>query len=437
MALPLVAAHVALLVNFDLAARPAATLGCFFVAFLGLLIADRSLRRTVRPSVPGILLVAALLRLLLLPLPPSLSNDILRYEWDGRVTAAGFNPYRLSPDSAELEILRDDLWESMDHKTIPTLYPPLALSLFAVASRMPAPQLVIKGALCVIDLVTCWLLVVLARRMGIPVSRTIWYSWNPLTTFEVAGMGHVDALAVAATITAVVCLMDRSPRLLGAGLAAAAGVLAKIVPLTTVPLWARVSGRPWRFVMIVGGVVLIVLGPVFLTTGGVPTGLVAYGVSWEFNGPLFEPLWRSLDFLETPRLLAAGLDQFRAGVVDFPNSSRLYAVIYPQFIAKVVLALLLLTVIAVLSRRSELVLGTAQIFGWTLLCSATVYPWYLLWVLPWAALLRHPPWMLLSGLVMLSYVPMLFAIDLWPWIYVAIWVPFVCMHYWYPRWSIN
>ena len=42
----------------------------------------------------GIILAGALLfRLLLLPLWPSLSQDLYRYRWQGRVHQAGLNPY--------------------------------------------------------------------------------------------------------------------------------------------------------------------------------------------------------------------------------------------------------------------------------------------------------------------------------------------------------
>jgi hypothetical protein len=433
----LVIAHVALLVIFDLAARPAITFVWLSVAFLGLFLADRYLVRVERPSVTGILLVATLLRLLFVPLPPTLSNDILRYEWDGRVFAAGFNPYALAPESTELEGLRDEVWEEMHHKNIPTVYPPVALSLFTLASRMPSPQIAIKVVLCVLDLMSCWLLVVLARRTGVPISRTIWYAWNPVITLELAGMGHVDALAITATLTAVACLVDRSPRSSRAGLAAAAGVLAKIVPLTTLLLWLRTSPRPWRFGVAAGTVIILASAPVLLATGGVPPGLVKYGVSWEFNGPLFEPLWRSLEFLHVPALFVAVIDQLKVWSGEVALLNQAYPLIYPQFIAKVLLGIVLLAVIVLTSLRSEVIPGTARIFGWILLCSATVYPWYLLWVLPWAALLRHPPWLMLSGLILLTYVPGLFSMNLWPWIYLAIWLPFVLIHYWFPRWSID
>ena len=55
-----------------------------------------------------VLLVAAALRLPLIVSPPFLSTDIYRYVWDGRVQAAGVNPYRYLPADPALASLRDD-----------------------------------------------------------------------------------------------------------------------------------------------------------------------------------------------------------------------------------------------------------------------------------------------------------------------------------------
>ena len=54
-----------------------------------------------RRALAIVLGVAVLARLLLLPLAPSLSGDLYRYLWEGRVIVAGGNPYRrptLIPD---------------------------------------------------------------------------------------------------------------------------------------------------------------------------------------------------------------------------------------------------------------------------------------------------------------------------------------------------
>src|SRR5829696_5706523 len=51
---------------------------------------------------------AVLFRLSILFAPPYLSDDIYRYVWDGRVQAAGINPYRYIPAAPELAQLRDE-----------------------------------------------------------------------------------------------------------------------------------------------------------------------------------------------------------------------------------------------------------------------------------------------------------------------------------------
>jgi alpha-1,6-mannosyltransferase len=51
--------------------------------------------------------LAIALRALLLTAPPILSTDIYRYVWDGRVQAAGIDPYRYIPADPALASLRD------------------------------------------------------------------------------------------------------------------------------------------------------------------------------------------------------------------------------------------------------------------------------------------------------------------------------------------
>src|ERR1700757_5463687 len=58
-------------------------------------------------SLAVVLVFAALLRLTVLFASPYLSDDIYRYVWDGRVQAAGINPYRFVPADPALQGLRD------------------------------------------------------------------------------------------------------------------------------------------------------------------------------------------------------------------------------------------------------------------------------------------------------------------------------------------
>lgn len=435
LGLPLAATALGLALVRDLDRHLGWTLTLLGAAFVWQAVAVRRLERlgessgsgTRRGSIRGVMLVAVLLRLPLLTLPPALSDDALRYLWDGRVAAAGENPYRLAPEAEELAGLREELWRRLPHREVPTVYPPLALGLFSIAARSPAPLAVLKLALTAADLAACALLLGLARRHGVPEARAAWYAWSPLVALETAGMAHVDVLGVAAAVAAV-ALIVRGRSAGGAALAAAAGVLAKLAPLAALPMWARRSGRPTVFAGVALGTVALALAPVVVASGGVPPGLVVYGVTWEYNGPLYEPLWRAIG--------AAGLDGAAKGLVARVEGwsgahralDRLYPFLYPQLLAKLLLAAGAAAAVVRSIRARDPVAGTRDLFGALLLCSATVYPWYVLWVLPFAALTAAPAWLLLAALAPLAYLPQhappQAGIELFPWIWLAIWGPF-------------
>ncbi|MEO1083301.1 MAG: hypothetical protein AAFY88_03585, partial [Acidobacteriota bacterium] len=201
---PLVVLHGALVLLGDPARHVFWAVGFWSAAAVAWAFAVKRLE--ARLSVLSLLGVAAVLRLVLLPLPPSLSDDAVRYLWDGRVVASGANPYLLAPEDTRLSQLRDDAWLAMPHKHVPTVYPPLALLIFSLAGFSPAPFLVLKIILVLADLVGCWLLARLAVRLGAPVGRAAWYAWSPLVTLEIAGQGHVDGLMVPLMIAAVAAL---------------------------------------------------------------------------------------------------------------------------------------------------------------------------------------------------------------------------------------
>lgn len=420
--LPLVAAHVGLLILFDLQKAPHLTFLLLASAFGSYLWAAR--RCESRAGTAGILGVAAVLRLLLLPLPPTLSDDILRYGWDGKLVLAGYNPYLLAPDAEELTDLRDPRWQRMPHREVATVYPPLALAVFSAAGLLPWPSIRIKILLTFAELLGCFLLLRLAVALGCRPGRAAWYCWNPLVTLEVAGMGHVDALVATAAIATVLLLVRRPPGPASAAATAAAAVLAKLVPVVALPMWARQSGRPIAFLALAGTLVCLVLLPVFVSTHGVPPGLVKFGVSWEFNGPLFEPLAWVLDQLPVVETVKGGLDRLKARTGEHRYWNRFYPFVYPELLAKLVLAAVFAGFLAASLCEKDPVAGTGRLFGGLLICSATVYPWYLLAVLPFAALRRHTAWLALSALLPLSYLSKIAGAAHLPWVFLAIWIPF-------------
>ncbi len=435
---PLVACFAALLA-LDLAGlgpapgAPAAGVSFLLVLLLAFAALWWGLRRlsgaTDSPSdvpVAGILAVAVVLRLLALPLTPSLSDDVYRYLWDGRVAASGSNPYLLTPDDESLAGLRDDLWTKTGHREIATVYPPLALGVFAGAAVLPEPLLAYKLALAAVDLAGCLLLLALARRRGNGL-LALAYVWNPLLVVEGAGMGHVDVLG-ASLVIACVWLLSVG-RNAAAGGAAALAVLAKLVPLVALPLWwRRMRHRGQRiFAVCAAALLLPATIAVLLWTRGVPPGLVEYALRWEYNGPFYEPLWRLIGVLRLD-LAASGVVHFArvvfGGEVEATPWSILYSFAYPQFLARLVLLLAAAVLwLRLWRRRPEPVRAAFGAFAVVLLMSPTFYPWYLIWILPWAALTGARAVLVLSATLPLAYLPAVAGLPYFPWIYGAVWLP--------------
>src|SRR5262245_15380792 len=99
-------------------------------------------------ALASILLVALAMRLLLLPGTP-VSTDVFRYVWDGRVQAAGINPYLYVPADAALASLRDQaIYPYLNRADYaPTIYPPTAQIVFHLITRISEAPLAMKVAM--------------------------------------------------------------------------------------------------------------------------------------------------------------------------------------------------------------------------------------------------------------------------------------------------
>src|SRR6185437_9152024 len=93
--------------------------------------------------------VAIVLRAYVLLFDPMLSSDMYRYVWDGKVQAAGINPYRYIPDDPALAPLRDDaIYPNVNrHEYAPTIYPPMAQIIFAAVARVSPTVTAMKAAM--------------------------------------------------------------------------------------------------------------------------------------------------------------------------------------------------------------------------------------------------------------------------------------------------
>jgi alpha-1,6-mannosyltransferase len=191
-----------------------------------------------RGIVAGIVALAIVMRVPVLLAPPYLSADVYRYVWDGRVEAAGFNPYRYAPAGPQLAALRDPvIYPQVASKNAPTIYPPMTEAVFFAVTRVSESVTAMKIAIVIFDLITLMLLARLLALEGLPTARVLVYAWHPLPVWEFAGSGHVDAVLIACTLAALWAVRRQRAGLAGVFLAAA--TLTKFYPVVLAPALYR------------------------------------------------------------------------------------------------------------------------------------------------------------------------------------------------------
>lgn len=182
---------------------------------------------------------AALFRLSLLFAPPLLSDDVYRYIWDGRVQAAGINPYRYVPSDEALAQLRDEaVYAHINRRdTAHTIYPPVAQAFFFLVTRVSESVIWMKAALVCCEAVALVALTWLLASFGWPRARVLIFAWHPLLVWEIAGSGHIDALMIA--LVSVALIARRKQKHAAVGLALACAALVKFFPVVLFPALYR------------------------------------------------------------------------------------------------------------------------------------------------------------------------------------------------------
>ena len=191
-----------------------------------------------------VILFAVLFRLSTLFSPPYISDDIYRYVWDGRVQAAGINPYRYIPADPSLAQLRDDkIYPKINRRDYArTIYPPAAQAVYFLTTRISESVTWMKATMLAFEAVAIWALAQLLASFGLSRQRVLIYAWHPLIVWEFAGSGHVDAVAIALITLALLARRRNAEALVGITLACA--TLVKLFPLVLFPaLYKRWSWK--------------------------------------------------------------------------------------------------------------------------------------------------------------------------------------------------
>ena len=292
------------------------------------------------------LVLAAVWHIEFLRVPSGADDDIHRYVWDGRLQRLGYNPYIVVPSDPAVMGLHTPETRNLNNPDLPSPYPAGAQLFFRAVTAIHESTFALKVAFVVCDLVIVFVLLDVLRCNRQGAHLVLAYAWSPLLAIEVAGNGHIDIVGALVLLVSAAALGRRwrATAAVGFGLA----VAVKLLPIVLLPLyWKRVRIRDAALAAAVVGLLYVP----FLNHGRIPIGsLGTYVKNWRFNGPVFA----MLDQVAPPQLLA-GL----AVLVGLVTATWL---------------------------RSAAPEWSTDIFAWpmaaSLLCAPAVFPWYLLWLLP-------------------------------------------------------
>jgi len=313
------------------------------------------------------LALAAVWHALFLHMPPGQDDDVHRYIWDGRVQRLGYNPYLAVPNDPALAGLHTPETRTLNNPEVPSPYPPGAELFFRAVTAIHESAFALKVAFVLCDFAIAFILLDVLRSTHQGAHWVLAYAWNPLLATEVAGSGHIDIVGVLLLLVSAAALLRRWRAL--AAMAFGLAVAVKFLPIVLLPLcWKRVRLRD---IALAAGVFVLLYVP-FLNHGRIPFGsLGTYVQRFRFNDPIFSALER----IAAPQLVAG-------------------------------LAVLIGLLVALWLRRQSAEL-TPDEFAWpmaaTLFFAPVVYPWYLLWLLPFLRSATTVPLLLWTVSIMPTY----------------------------------
>jgi len=323
-------------------------------------------------------------RLLLVGMSPNLSEDLYRYRWQGRVQAAGGNPYGAIPEEPRWAALEDETWDKVNRKDLPSVYGP-ALELVHAGWQRTAEAATddpflqawsYKLPFALVELLAAYLLMRLLVAWGRPPEQIVIWLWSPLVCIEFWAQGHNDTLAVAAVVGAL--LAARRNRWPIAFAALSFAVLTKFWPAVLFPFFLLQSddGGRWRFrakdAWTALPVAALLVSPYWRELANVSGMLEGFVGGWRNNDSLYGLIY------------AWAGDDFALGTVW---TSRLLAI----------------SLVALWSLRLPLESSARWAIVLLLFFSANCFPWYLSWLLPFLTLAPNAALLLWTALAPLAY----------------------------------
>ncbi|EOZ95171.1 hypothetical protein A33Q_3376 [Indibacter alkaliphilus LW1] len=341
------------------------------------------------------LLAALLIRLILLPAIPVLSDDFYRFVFDGQLIANGINPYSFLPVEV-LDKLHPEhdfsywshLLSNMNSPEYYSVYPPVHQVIFWVSSLAGEELLwniiLLRLVILVFEGLSFLLLFKIIRLKGLSLNFLWLYAFNPLVILELTGNLHFEGLVLTGLLLGIYFWEKKKVYSAALGWSLASGL--KLTPLILGPLWLKSwSGKQlWKFLLTSMILISVFLIPLILGNGhqGFWESFRLYQSKFEFNASVYyliREVW--------------------AGVVGY--NPQIY--LGPTLSVVTLVSILIFSYFWKVASFSQITQGAVWIYLIYLLLQPVVHPWYLIPAFGLGVLVRDRVFLVWTGLVFLSY----------------------------------
>lgn len=360
-------------------------------------------------------------RLILVPGVLIHENDIYRYLWDGKASINGVNPYKFAPSDlfmyehklsadfhdsltgetvkakqfsrndlsqlAKLKHLKDAnkaYYRRIGHWQVPTIYPPVAQAVFALSAFLKIDSIIVMKILFVFfDIGVLWAVTGILEHLKINPAYCLIYGFSPLVLIQISNSGHYDSLSIFLTMLSLLLTLKNKKAASVSILALA--TLTKFFSGVLLPFYGKsIKIRNYALFSLI---LILFYIPFFfwdqVSLKGVFAGLLIYNEKWAYNASIFT--------------IVNALYQF------------IFSGLKGNYLpAKLTMGVFYLGFIFYLQRnRSKNDLGLVKAY---FLAIAVLFiinpvgdPWYYCWSIPFLCVFPKKSWLMLSGLLVLSY----------------------------------
>lgn len=306
---------------------------------------------------PIILVVSVLIQVALFGLQ-GVHNDVYRYLWDGWVSTQGVSPFAYTPDQISSQNILSGYqnfwyWDLLDFKHLHTIYPATAQLFFFIGSLIHAHSVsALRFILFLCGIISMILAWVLTKDQEEKHLRKLFpfVFLSSLWIFDGVIAVHLEMLIVAFLLLSIWLYQKKYYYWLGVALACL--IFTKLYPLVIVPFFVR--RKNWLKTIFVGIVTGLVIN-------------IPFFFRWEYAQNLFH-----------------SLDRFSSQWVMSPILYDVITYLYNVdwgIIMGILMSVLIIVVALLYYKHARIYHAVALVLSIYILCSKTIFSWYLLPVL--------------------------------------------------------